>query len=85
MVDEIHAKAKSKLDVNGVAASKKVAQLFPAFSAAKLNAMKELVPAILKDVAVYNEIFKSALATTPSATIEMLRALAAVQSQLPDW
>eukprot|EP00729_Bicosta_minor_P016676 gene16676-3389_t len=84
-VGKIRATATSELDIDGVAASKTIAQLFPGFSAAKLDAMKELVPDILKDVAVYNEVFKAALAATLPATIEALKALAAVPSQLPDW
>jgi hypothetical protein len=76
----------SSIDVAGVAAYKQIATLFPGYMAAKIDMMEELVPAILKDVAVYTEIFDAVVKATPQATFDELGRLAtSTPPQLDDW
>lgn len=81
----LHTTATAPHDAAAVAATNALFRIFPGFSTAKLDAMARLVPAILKDVAIYNEIFKAIISSTPQAVFDELKSLAATPSQLPDW
>lgn len=81
----LHATATAPHDAAAVAATNALFRIFPGFSTAKLDAMARLVPAILKDVVIYNEIFKAIISSTPQAVFDELKSLAATPSQLPDW
>ena len=81
----LHATATAPLDAAAVAATNALFRIFPGVSTAKLDAMAKLVPSILKDVAIYNDMFAVMISSTPQAVFDELKRLAATPSQLPDW
>ena len=83
----LHADASAEGDTVAIAATGHLNAIYPAFLAAKQVAMAEHLPAILKDVSMYNDLFEAVTSSTPQTVFDELGLLAAKPSELSlaDW